>query len=220
MFGAATGTGQVGRNAADDPAEGLATLCLAGGAVLFRGELSLSNADACGEYKAVAVAMTGVGYADSVSFMFDVVCVVALRIDFHTIDWGGLTPGVPAVMEGDAAFLVGAAARPTLRNAGNDGAEVAAHFSPLIGQTLGERIELFALCITPLGRAGDCRSTDSDGIVSFAGSAPSILCAAAPAAADFVVMPPDGVSADQYRGTVEIVGSHRPGRCFGALYLP
>ncbi|MBI5288583.1 MAG: hypothetical protein HY873_06380 [Chloroflexi bacterium] len=220
MFGAATGTGQVDGSAVGDPGGGLAALCLAGGAVLFRGELLLSNADACGEYKAVGVAMNGAGYADSVSFKFDVVCLVALRIDFQTIDWGALTPGVPVVIEGDATFLVEAEGKPTLRNAGNDGAEVAVRFSPLVGQVLGERIETFAVCITPLGRGGDCRSTDGDGMVSFAGSAPSILCAAAPAAANFVVMPPDGVSADQYRGAVEIVGSHRAGRCFGALYLP
>ncbi len=219
MFEAAAVTGQLSRDAIDDEHEGLHGSCHFGQAAVYRGEFRLSVTEPCGEYRVTAVAMSTGGASAQLTNYIDVLCVVALKIDFRSVDWGEITPGVRDLVAGDTRFRPRDDVAPTVKNAGNDGMGLRIRFSPLRSAS-GFRIEEFDACF---GRADDalqCIDPITAGAAtSFDGDPARVLCGGEPARLDLGLHPGAGLAPGTYRGILWLVGFHVGDECAGDRHL-
>ncbi|MDD4876466.1 MAG: hypothetical protein PHQ86_04970 [Dehalococcoidales bacterium] len=128
-----------------------------------------------------------------VSNTFFYISIVALRIDFNTINFGTVNVDDWNILYGDADMST--PARPTVWNIGNDPAHIMLHATPMIGAVQGKPIEDFDAFM--LGERVEFKA-GVDTII------PSILPPCTPTQIDFSLHPPYGTPQDSYSGTMTI----------------
>lgn len=219
MFDAAANTGQLSRRAIDDDREGLHGSCHFGRTAVYRGEFRLSVNEPCGEYRVTAVAVSTGGAATQLTNYIDVLCVFALKIDFRSVDWGEITPGVRGVVAGDTQFRPRDGA-PTVKNVGNDGMGLRIRFTPLWSAS-GFRVDQFDSCFGRFDDELQCIDPiASGGAASFDREPARVLCGGEPARLDLGLHPGVGLAPGAYRGILSLVGFHVGGECVGDHHLP
>lgn len=220
MFEAAAHTGQGSPAAVDDPSIGLVALCSQLALRLFHGEFELSNDWPCGEYRVAGVAVADAHPTAALSATFDVMCTVALRIDFNAVDWGALTPGEPKLVRGDSHFAPPADTAPTVKNAGNDGMGLKLEFGAMTGARWEETIDQFYACFGRAGALLQCLAPSiPGGIAAFDDAAAHVLCANESGELDVTVHPPATARVDVYRGLITLIGYPIANRCAGHHHL-
>jgi len=145
---------------------------------------------------------------------FFYISIVALKIDFTTIDWQTVNIDQWNYVLGDSNMTT--PARPTVQNVGNDPAKIQLHASALVGQTHGKTIEEFDAemdykdpdtgAIIQEGRIEFLACTPT--VIVDATGAPVLLPPCTPTQIDFSVHPPYGIVADTYVGTMTITILH------------
>lgn len=221
MFEAAVHTGQIAPAAAGDPALGLIARCQLGTKRIYHGEFQLSKDQPCGEYGITAVAVTGGGATATLTASLDVLCVVAVKVDFNIIDWGTLAAGYPKIVGGDMLFAPPNDTWPSVKNVGNDGMGLKLKFSAMTGASFGQIIDEFHACFGRSPSTLQCISPiAADALASFDADPARTLCANELGKLDLAVHPPGSVPADLYRGIATLIGYHIADRCAGNRHLP
>ncbi len=128
MFEAAVHTGQLSAASVDDPGRGMVRLCQQDLKAIFYSDFAISKDQPCGQYKIEAHA-TSAGNDVFLTNYIDVLCFWQLQIDFNTVDWGKIVPGIKKVVGGDFIWDVPPGNRPTVRNVGNHGMGLGVAFS-------------------------------------------------------------------------------------------
>jgi len=219
MFEAAVHSGQLSRNAVDDDAEGLVSRCRDARSALFAAEFPLGIEEPCGEYRIIAAAHAIGGATAILSTSIDVLCVSALKIDFHSVDWGVVGAGRRKPIAGDTQFLLADDSAPTVKNIGNDGMGLKLRFSPMTSGSR-RRIVEFESCFGRSGAELQCINPIRAGVLtSFDLAGERVLCASDPGRIDFALHPALDLPAGVYRGVVTLIGFHVPGECAGRHHL-
>jgi len=228
MTEAAVHTGQVAQAAFDDLNKGMIAKCQQGVKGFYHQEWPLSKDQPCGEYKVELTAVATGGAFTTLTNYIDVECTFMLKIDFGGgicgsggIDWGNITPGNTKIVGGDLIFAPDCDTAPTTKNVGNDGMGLKISYSKMIGQTFAKEIIDFDACYgrdpstlycvpnIPAATLTDLSPTDDQ-----------ILCANEVGKLDPSVHPPLSLVADTYVGTMDLIGYHISGECWGNQHLP
>lgn len=221
MFAAAIANGEVGTPAVLDPDLGMIARCQRHQTRLFHGEFELSKDQPCGEYTVSVAAVSSDGAVSVLTGSFDVLCTIALRVDFNMVDWGSLTPGNAKTIYGDDVFEPPASAAPTVKNVGNDGMGFKLRFGPMIGASTGATIDMFGACFGRAGSPLQCIDPIAvNTLKTFDPVSPQTLCANETGEADLSIHPPSDALTDVYRGVLTIIGYHVPGLCAGNRHIP
>ncbi len=81
----------------------------------------MGNCYMSGDYTVTANANDNAGGTGSIVNTFEYISIRELAIDFNTIDYGTIVPGVKQIVSGDTNFeLAGGSTAPTVRNRAND----------------------------------------------------------------------------------------------------
>ena len=123
----------------------------------------------------------------------EIVSIVQLALDFTSIDWGNLKPGVPKWISGDDNFVPGDG-KPTVWNQGNDPASLRIHNSALVGAKEGKEIVKFDVRM-----GGEYYKYLASQWVTLIG--PLLPCT--PRQIEFSVFAPEGLPKDTYSGTMD-----------------
>ncbi len=206
MFAAAIGSGQMDAAAA----RALVARCAAGASGLYRGVVTLSATEPCGQYRVDAQAASAPGI-DVLTSYFDNICVQHLAIDFDTIGWGQIDAGQTRVLQGDLSASTAAA--PTANNRGSGGLNLGVAFSPMepVNETGGPA---GGAAITEFGAAFGVSSTALQALdtvtagqaVWFDSAADQTLCTGETGRLDLMVHAPDHLAGGVYHGSIQVLG--------------
>lgn len=216
MFEAAVHSGQISAAAVDDPNRGMIALCHEQVKAIYYSEWTMSKEQPCGDYRVEANAVSHGTRAEPIVNYFHVICFIHGELDFTTLDWGGITPGLSKVLPGNLIFDDPAGNTPTVRNIGNIGLKPAVRFDEMCSTTLpGKKcIEQFD---TAFGRsAATLQYIDpifAGQLAEFGSRRAQVLCADEVGKIDFSVHPPNTLPADAYEGGVEIIFQQVRGVC-------
>lgn len=221
MFHAAWATGQISSAAINDINNGLIALCQQEVKAFYYSEFEISKHQPCGEYKIELHAVSN-GAESVLTNYIDVVCFFDLWIDFSSVNWGSLQPGVDKAIAGD--LDPNTPNRPTVKNRGNAGMFIGVHFTPLVQQGVAgpKTIDLFDAAF---GRApstlvhldpipastvawfDDDPATNPTFPLS---GAEQLLCSNEYGKLDLSVHPPSTLPSGTYAGSVQILAKAAP----------
>lgn len=204
-----------------DPDLGMIARCQRNQTQLFHGEFELSKDQPCGEYTASVAAVSSDGAVSALTGSFDVLCTIALRVDFNVVDWGVLSPGNANTIYGDETFEPPASVAPTVKNVGNDGMGLKLRFGPMVGASTGAAIDVFGACFGRTLWPLQCIDPIAvNTLQAFAPESPQTLCANETGEVDLSIHPPADALTDVYRGVLTIIGYHVPRLCAGNRHIP
>jgi hypothetical protein len=218
MFEAAAHTGQLSAAAVDDGTYGMIVKCQEHEKALYYSEFQLSKDQPCGQYQVVET-LTANGGTDTLTNYIDILCVYALQIDFNTVDWGDITPGITDTVSGDLIWNDPPDNAPTVKNVGNDGMGLQIHFSEMTGPNKG-KIDTFDGCFGRSAATILCLDPIPASTWADFGQAPAqVLCANEVGKLDLSIHPPTPLVPDTYTGTMDVLGYHVPGECKGNVHI-
>lgn len=219
MFEAATHTGQLTSAAVSDPNYGIVAKCQESEKALYYAEFPLSKEQMCGEYRIRATAVSTTGATTSLNNYIDVICQYYLAIDFTTVDFGTVTPGLVKVHSGD--LLTTTPNAPTIVNGQNSGMAIKVQFSTMTGANWHKVIDQFDACFGRSAATILCIDPIfAPTTVADFGTAPAqVLCADEPGKLDLSIHPPSTIPADTYAGNVTVIAYSVPGECKGAAHV-
>jgi hypothetical protein len=133
------GTGQLSQGAIDQ----IIALCRQGVKGLWYGTFDLHKFQQCGEYRVETWVTSAFGPTTTLTYYFNVPCIIKLEIDFRCLQWPALTPGQTNFIAGDNVFgdndpnfpplgNAGVCHNPTAKNTGNSGMGVKVDFEDLV----------------------------------------------------------------------------------------
>jgi hypothetical protein len=203
----------------DDDANGLVALCSEGSKAIYYAEFELSKHQPCGEYMVELHAVSS-GAEDVLINYIDVLCVFYLELDFDSVNWGTIYPGVSKVVPGDTIFP---SSMPTVKNTGNSGMGVAIEYEPMVqvnpdgtpvpgGKIIDEFDACFGtsytslFCVDPITSADEIVPLYPDGTTDTT----NILCSNDTGKIDFSIHPPATLPSGAYEGDVTIWGQDVP----------
>jgi hypothetical protein len=217
MFEAASHSGQVQPEAIDDINWGMIALCQQEVKAFYHVTWPLSKDQQCGVYRAEATAVSASGAIVKQNTYFDVPCIYALQVDFTTVNWGGITPGLTKVLAGN---LIWGDNIPTVKNVGNDGMGLKIEFTQLVGAAEAKVITVFdakygrspatLFTVDPIAA-----NTETD----LVNGPDQILCANELGKLDLSVHPGFGLPSDSYEGEVYLTGYHIADECLGSEHI-
>jgi hypothetical protein len=220
MRSAAIATGQVTQQAFEDADNGMIARCLQGGKAFYRAQFEISKHQPCGEYLIEAHAVSN-GLESVLTNYIDVICFYSLEIDFETVDWGEIAPGVDKYVLGDLQFLPPADSRPTVKNTGNSGMGLGLLFDQMIQSICdadgctpvpgGKIIDLFD---AKFGKSPTTLQTidpiPAGTPVEFDNNPERVLCSNEIGKLDLSIHPPDTLPAGTYVGMVHVLARSEP----------
>lgn len=218
MFEAASHTGQLTAAAIDSPINGLREMCRSRSANFYRAVLEFDAFAPCGLYKVQTTAIAvGGSYTTSTSYV-EVLCGIALQLDFDQVAWNTVVPGYASHRVGDLSWDGNSGPNPpTVRNGNNDGMGISANFMPMRGVQTGMFLTNFDVCF---GRSSmDLRCTgqvQANNQTNLAVSKSQILCAGESGMFIFTAIPTANLPADTYQGSLQLIGTMKPNVCFGS----
>jgi hypothetical protein len=215
MKNAAIATGQVTQQAFDDPNNGMVARCLQGGKAFYRAQFEISKHQPCGPYRIEAHAVSN-GLESVLTNYIDVICFYSLEIDFDSVDWGPIAPGIDKYVLGDLVFLPPSDVRPTVKNTGNSGMGLGLLFDQMIQSTCdangctpvagGKIINLFD---AKFGKSpGTLQTIDPipAGVqANFDDNIERVLCSNEIGKLDLSIHPPSTLPAGTYVGMVHVL---------------
>jgi hypothetical protein len=176
---------------------------------LYREQVTLDNCDPAGMYLVTAVACDNCGAA-SVPYenMFEYLSIVAVDIDFTSLNYGLISVGIEKKIAGDIIMDplgIAPPVKPTVQNLGNDPMYVKIAASDMTADCGGGLTGTIpANAQSAMVDSGPKKS------LSNAGKNFQEVCMGCedPQLIDFFVTPPTGTCAGQYSGTVTVTGHH------------
>lgn len=212
MFEAASHTGQIAAAAIDDPNVGLVAKALQQEKAIYYAEFNVSKEQPCGAYKVEAHAVGVGGVEDVLVNYLDIQCFIYGEIDFNTVNWGGITPGLTDIVSGDLLWDVPADNKPTIRNVGNHGMGPTVHFTTMCQVGADGNPIPGAKCIdqfdVAFGRsAAALQWIDpvlASTVVKFDETRERVLCSNELGKMDFSIHPPSTLPTGIYKGTVNL----------------
>jgi hypothetical protein len=230
MFQAAINNGELTDAAVNDPTNGMVALCQEGVKALFHNTFVVSKDQPNGEYK-IETHVVAIGGLETVqTFYIDIIPFYNMVLDFNSINYGQIIPGVPKTINGDTLF---GTAPPTVKNTGNSAMGLGVLFSDLVQTTDqngnpvlgGKHITQFDASFglsaatiqhIPLINSGVTATFDDAGARQ--------LCPNDEGKLDFSVEPPGTLPAGSYQGTVAMIAhAPSPSLCptdHGHVYVP
>jgi hypothetical protein len=153
-----------------------------------------------GDYKVEAIVVDQGGKTGTLINFFEYISIVALKIDFTTINWGTVNVAAWNILYGDSQM--GTPSKPTVQNIGNDPSKLQLTASDMFGINFVKKISLFDAYM-------------DGGHVEFPSNSPTIITdpttgdaillpPCTPTQIDFSIHPPDGTPEDTYVGTMDI----------------
>jgi hypothetical protein len=220
MFGSAVATHQVAAASIDDINKGIVTKCKQNEKALYYAEFQLAKEQPCGAYKIEEHAVSN-GAESVLTNYINVLCTYYMQLDFSTVDYGTITPGLTKVASGDFLFLPPNDTAPTVLNAGNSGLGLSVSFSPMVQQNTpgGKIIDQFDACFARLragpGEDGSYTLQCIDPIfagttAAFDDTSDRVLCSDEVGKLDFSIHPPSTLPAGTYAGTVSVIARSVP----------
>jgi hypothetical protein len=217
MFEAASHSGQLQPEAIDNQNWGMIALCQQEVKAFYHVSWPLSKDQQCGLYRAETTAVHVSGSISKQNVYFDVPCIYALQVDFASVNWGGITPGLTKVLAGN---LLWGDNIPTVKNVGNDGMGLNIEFSRLVGAAEQKVIEVFD---AKYGRSPATLNVvdpiPANTVTNLTAGPNQILCANELGKLDLSIHPPLGLPADNYVGTVYLTGYHVADECLGNQHI-
>jgi hypothetical protein len=114
--------------------------CLKHQKLIFRMVGEISKHQPAGEYNVQNYGVDKAGSTGNLSYAFDVLPVVGLRIDFNKVDFGTIIPNTAKWIPGDLNFSPPNDTKPTVKNVGNVPMTLSLLFSKMIGQNQQKEI--------------------------------------------------------------------------------
>jgi hypothetical protein len=212
MFESAYHTGQVAAASIDDINGGLVAKCQESEKAIYYAKFNISKHQPCGEYKVELHAVSG-GNEDVLTNYIDVLCFYFLEIDFNSVDWGLIKPGITKIVSGD--LLMTTPNAPTIMNTGNSGMGVGIHFSEMLQQgvdpVVAKRITSFDACFGRSPATIQCIDPIPASTVQwFDDSRDRVLCSNEVGKLDLSIHPPITLPNGIYAGTVDIYARSVP----------
>lgn len=158
-----------------------------------------------GMYKTEAIVVDVGGKTGTLVNFYEYISIVALRIDFTTINWGTVNVAQWNILYGDEDL--GTPTKPTIQNIGNDPSIIELLATDMVGANIGKVIPRFDAMM--LGGHVEFDSGVPTIITDAAGD-PVILPPCTPTQIDFSVHPPSGTPEDSYSGTIDVTILHAP----------
>ncbi|MEE8443260.1 MAG: hypothetical protein V3S37_05870 [Dehalococcoidia bacterium] len=213
MMEAAVHTGQLTADAVDDINNGMLAKCLQGGKAIYYASFDLSKHQPCGEYRVEVTAVAVGGQTAKLSNYIDVECVYFLEIDFGSVDWGTITPGLTDIVLGNLFWDSPLGNAPTVRNVGNDGMGLGLTYTPMVGATEGKVITEFDACYGKSPSTLDCYNMAAGEYTEFGEGADQVLCSNEMGKLDLSIHPPSILPVDSYSGAIDVIGYPVPKIC-------
>jgi urease beta subunit len=209
MFEAAYHTGQVAAESIDDINGGMVAKCQEAEKAIYYAKFNISKHQPCGEYKIDLHAVSG-GVEDVLTNYIDVLCFYYMEIDFTTVDWGLIKPGITKVVSGDLLFNPSSTpVAPTIKNTGNSGMGVGIHFSQMLQQgvdpIVAKKITQFDACFGKSPATIQCIDPiPASTTVWFDDDPQRVLCSNEVGKLDLSIHPPSTLPNGTYAGTVDV----------------
>ncbi len=215
MFKAAIDNGELTDSAVNDPTNGMIALCQEGVKALFHNTFVVSKDQPNGEYK-IETHVVSIGGLETVqTFYIDIIPFYDMALDFSSVNFGQIFPGVPKTINGDTNFGTGG---PTVENQGNSAMGLALNFTDLIqtkdqnGNPIlgGKHITTFDASFgLTAGSIQHIPLINSLVVTPFDDLGPRQLCSNDDGKLDLSVDPPPTLPAGTYAGTVAVI-AHSP----------
>ena len=132
MFQAAIDNGELTNAAVHDPTNGMIALCQEGVKAFFHNTFLVSKDQPNGEYRIETHAVAVGGLETVQTYYIDIIPFYNMALDFNSVDYGQIIPGLPKTINGDTLF---GTAPPTVKNTGNSAMGLGVLFSDLVQAT-------------------------------------------------------------------------------------
>jgi hypothetical protein len=230
MFKAAIDNGELTDAAVHDPTNGMVALCQEGVKAFFHNTFVVSKDQPNGEYK-IETHVVAIGGLETVqTFYIDIIPFFNMALDFNSVNFGQIFPGVPKTINGDANFGTGG---PTVENQGNSAMGLSLNFADLVQMTDqngkpilgGKHITQFDAAFGLSAATIQHIPLITSGVqANFDDAGNRQLCSNDDGKLDLSVDPPPTLPAGGYAGTVSIIArSPAASLCptdHGHVYVP